>query len=203
MHLSDTDILSRLENDESFNITPIDNTDLQIQPASVDTRLANQFIRYTQLNTRSINPLVDDMDSHTSRTVLDEGESYTLHPGDFVLGSTVEWVNIPNDIVGYVNGRSTMGRLAVVIHATAGLLDPGWKGNVTLEISNLGRVPIELTPGMRIAQLTFQELKSEATVPYGEERDSKYQGQDGVKSAQVDHEAGNMLRTTPFQPTSD
>lgn len=203
MHLSDTDILSRLDNDDAFDITPIDDAQLQVQPASVDTRLANQFIRYTQVNTQSINPLLDDMDSHTDRTVLEDGDSYTLHPGDFVLGSTVEWVSIPNDIVGYVNGRSTMGRLAVVIHATAGLLDPGWEGNVTLEISNLGRVPIELTPGMRIAQLTFEELKSEATVPYGSERDSKYQAQDGVQSARVDHEGGIMSRTTPFQPTTD
>lgn len=193
MHLSDADIISRLEKEDDLLIEPIDDPAMQIQPASVDIRLANEFLRFTRMNTLAINPLQDSPEEHTEEEVLDNGETYTLHPGDFVLGSTVEWVEIPNDLVGYLNGRSTMGRLAVVIHATAGLLDPGFKGNVVLEISNLGKVPIELEPGSRIGQLTFQELSTPAERPYGSERDSKYQSQDGVVSAQTDHEITNRI----------
>ncbi len=186
MELSDTDLLNRMENDDLV-IDPIDDPDLQLQPASIDVRLGNEFLKFNPQNVTAVNPERDDPEDYMDRIVIDDDESFIVHPGDFVLGSTVEWVEVPDDLIGFVNGRSTFGRLAIVIHATAGLLDPGWKGNVTLEISNLGRIPVELEPGMRIAQLTFTELKSACSRPYGADRGSKYQNQTGVQSARTDH----------------
>jgi len=186
MDLADTDILDRLA-DGSLVIDPIENLDLQIQPASVDVRLDNTFLTFTHQNVTAFNPLEDNPEEFMDEVVVDDDDTFVVQPGDFVLASTKEWVEIPNDLIGYVNGRSTLGRMGLVIHATAGLLDPGWEGNVTLEISNLGNIPVELTPDMRIGQLTFTELLSECDRPYGSERGSKYQNQSGVQSARVDH----------------
>jgi dCTP deaminase len=108
-----------------------------------------------------------------------------LHPGDFVLGTTHERVAIPDDLIAHVEGRSSLGRLAIVVHATAGLCDPGYQGQITLELSNLGRAPVSLSPGMRISQLTFTELKTPADRPYGAERGSKYQGQSGPQASKI------------------
>lgn len=188
MFLSDRDIARRLDTKNDLVIDPITDPEMQIQPCSVDVRLNNNFLMFDHPNVRSINPLTDTPESQMSEITIPEDDVFTLHPGDFVLGATQEHVEIPNDLVGFVNGRSTMGRLAVVIHATAGLLDPGFCGNVTLEISNLGTVPVDLTPDMRIGQLTFAPLQTESERPYGEERNSKYQGQTGVQSASKDHE---------------
>lgn len=186
MHLADTDILRRL-GEGDLVIDPLENPDLQVQPASVDIRLGNEFLKFNPQNVTSINPVKDNPEDFMERTVIDDDESFVVHPGDFVLGTTKEWVEIPNDLLSHVNGRSTFGRLAIVIHATAGLLDPGWSGNVTLEISNLGTIPVELEPGMRIGQLTFETLESDVDRPYGVERGSKYQNQSGVQSARSDH----------------
>lgn len=189
MHLADVDILDRLS-DGDLVIDPIENLDVQIQPASVDVRLSNDFLKFNPQNVTSVNPVEDNPEQFMEEYTLDDDESFHVHPGDFVLASVEEWVEVPDDLVGYVDGRSTFGRMAIVVHATAGLLDPGWKGNVTLEISNLGPIPVELQPGMRIAQLTFTEMKHAADRPYGTERGSKYQNQDGVQSARTDHEIG-------------
>ena len=108
-----------------------------------------------------------------------------LHPGDFVLGTTKEHVEIPHDLVAAVEGRSSLGRLAVIVHATAGWIDPGYHGEITLELSNLGAAPVALTPGMRVCQLVFTELKSRATRPYGEQRGSKYQDQKGPTASRI------------------
>ncbi len=186
MELSDRDLLSRMEEGDLV-VDPLDNPDLQIQPASIDIRLGNEFLKFNPQNVTSINPIEDDPEQFMDEIVIDDDETFVVHPGDFVLASTVEWVEVPDDLIGFVNGRSTFGRLAIVIHATAGLLDPGWKGNVTLEISNLGQIPVELSPGMRIGQLTFTELKSVCERPYGADRGSKYQNQSGVQSARSDY----------------
>jgi dCTP deaminase len=109
-----------------------------------------------------------------------------LHPGEFGLGSTIEAVVIPHDLVATVDGRSSIGRLAVVVHATAGFIDPGFEGQITLELSNIGPIPVKLYPGMRVAQLVFHELKSPAEMPYGSaERGSSYQGQRGPQTSRI------------------
>ncbi|MEF8841656.1 MAG: dCTP deaminase [Haloarculaceae archaeon] len=185
MILSDRDILGRLE-DGDLVVEPLSDPELQIQPASVDLRLGREFLEFQHANIACIHPNDEaEVEEYVSETVVEEGGEYILHPGDFVLGTTVERVEIPPDLIAHVEGRSSLGRLAVVVHATAGLADPGYRGQITLELSNLGRAPVALTPGMRISQLTFTELTSPAERPYGSGRGSKYQDQSGPQASRI------------------
>ncbi|MFB6122666.1 MAG: dCTP deaminase [Haloferacaceae archaeon] len=185
MILSDVDILSRLESG-SLVIDPLDDVDQQVQPASVDLRLGEEFLEFQRTNISCIHPnREDEVSDYITETVVADGDEFILHPGDFVLGTTKERVEVPADLVANVEGRSSLGRLAVVVHATAGYIDPGYRGQVTLELSNLGTAPVALTPGMRISQLVFTELKSPAERPYGAERGSKYQDQRGPQASRI------------------
>jgi dCTP deaminase len=185
MILSDADILRRLETGDLV-VEPLDDPDIQIQPASIDLRLGSQFLEFQHANIPCIHPNSEsEVGEYVEETEIDEGGEYILHPGDFVLGTTYERVEIPDDLIAHVEGRSSLGRLAIVVHATAGLCDPGYEGQITLELSNLGTAPVALTPGMRISQLTFTELKTPADRPYGEERGSKYQGQRGPQASKI------------------
>jgi dCTP deaminase len=185
MILSDRDIRERLESG-SIVIDPILDMDVQLQPSSVDLRLDKQFVVYNL----ALVPFIDPRDPETvqkyTRTVtIAEDEAFVLHPGEFALGSTMEWVKIPPDLVARVEGRSSIGRLAVVVHATAGFVDPGFEGRITLELSNLGRVAVKLYPGMRISQLVFHTMSSPAERPYGPGRGSKYWGQSGPETSRI------------------
>jgi dCTP deaminase len=185
MILSDADILRRLEAGDLV-VEPLDDPDIQIQPASVDLRLGREFLEFQHANIPCIHPNTEDeVDDYVEMTDVEEGSEYILHPGDFVLGTTHERVEIPDDLIAHVEGRSSLGRLAIVVHATAGLCDPGFAGKITLELSNLGTAPVALTPGMRISQLTFTELKTPADRPYGDERGSKYQDQSGPQASKI------------------
>ncbi len=185
MILSDGDILRRLETGDLV-IEPLDDLDLQVQPASVDLRLGREFLEFERTNIPCIHPESEaEIAEYVTETVVDEGEEFILHPGDFVLGTTKERVEIPADLIAHVEGRSSLGRLAIVVHATAGLCDPGYQGQITLELSNLGAAPVALAPDMRISQLTFTELTSPAERPYGEERGSKYQDQSGPQASRI------------------
>jgi dCTP deaminase len=185
MILSDRDIKARLD-DGSIVIEPILDLDVQLQPSSVDLRLDKHFVVYNLAHV----PFIDPRDAETVRkytrtvTIADD-EAFVLHPGEFALGSTMEWVKIPPDLVARVEGRSSIGRLAVVVHATAGFVDPGFEGNITLELSNLGRVAVKLYPGMRISQLVFHTMSSPAERPYGPARGSKYWGQQGPETSRI------------------
>ena len=190
MILSDADILRRLEEGDLV-VEPLDDIDLQVQPASIDLRLGREFLEFQRTNIPCIHPNSEsEVDEYVNETVVDPEGEFILHPGDFVLGTTKERVEIPADLIAHVEGRSSLGRLAVVVHATAGLCDPGYRGQITLELSNLGSAPVALTPGMRISQLTFTELKTPAERPYGSERGSKYQDQTGPQASKIqgDHE---------------
>jgi len=185
MILSDTDIRRRLD-DGNLVIDPLDEPELQIQPASVDLRLGREFLEFERTNIPCIHPESEaEVAEYVTETVVPEGDEFILHPGDFVLGTTVERVEIPRDLIAHVEGRSSLGRLAIVVHATAGLCDPGYQGQITLELSNLGAAPVALAPGMRISQLTFTELSSPAERPYGEDRGSKYQDQSGPQASRI------------------
>lgn len=185
MILSDGDIRKRLADGE-LEIGPLEDPELQIQPASVDLRLGREFLEFQRTNIPSINPNSEtEIDEYVSETVVPEGDDFILHPGDFVLGTTIERVAIPPDLIAHVEGRSSLGRLAIVVHATAGLCDPGYRGQITLELSNLGAAPVALSPGMRVSQLTFTELSSPAERPYGEDRGSKYQEQSGPQASKI------------------
>lgn len=186
MILSDRDIRRRLD-EGSLVIEPLPDPEIQIQPASVDLRLGRRFLEFQRTNIQSIHPDRDEeIEQYVTETTVDADGEFILHPGDFVLGTTIERVEIPPDLIAHVEGRSSLGRLAVVIHATAGLADPGYQGQITLELSNLGAAPVALTPGMRISQLTLTELSSPAERPYGSERGSKYQGQSGPQASRLD-----------------
>jgi len=151
----------------------------QIQPASVDMRLGTSFKVYDKNLTTAIDPREG---INCMRDIEIEADTpFVLHPGDFVLGATQEFVEIPFDLVAQVTGRSSIGRLGVIVHATAGLIDPGFKGCITLELSNLSPLAVKIWPGMRIAQLVISRLSSPAMWPY----DGKYQGDTSVAASRI------------------
>ncbi len=171
-------------------VDPLLDAEVQIQPASIDLRLAATFIVYRLPDQACIDPRDDESVSrYTQEVRIAEGSSFVLHPGEFALGSTIERVAVPPDLVARVDGRSSIGRLAVVVHATAGFIDPGFDGRITLELSNLGRVAVKLYPGMRISQVIFHQLSSEAERPYGPARGSKYAGQTGAETSRIGRDA--------------
>jgi dCTP deaminase len=146
-----------------------------VQPASVDLRLGDSFRVFHNHRTAAID-LRDPPTNLTEEVV--NADVFVIHPGEFVLGVTREYVELPDDIVARIEGKSSLGRLGLIVHATAGFVDPGFKGTLTLEITNLTRVPIKLYPGLLIAQLSFMALDAPAERPYGsEELGSHYQGQ--------------------------
>jgi dCTP deaminase len=148
-----------------------------LQPSSVDLHLDRRFrvfrnSRYPFIDVRADQP---DM---TELVEIAGDDPFILHPGEFVLGSTFERVGLPNDLVARLEGKSSLGRLGLLIHSTAGYVDPGWEGNLTLELSNVANLPITLYDGMKIGQISFQRLSSPAEVAYGEASiGSKYRGQ--------------------------
>jgi dCTP deaminase len=179
MILSDRDLRARLTVGDLI-VTPLADAELQIQPASIDLRLADEFIVYKPGQISCLDPRdPQTLTAATERVQVGPEGAFILHSGEFALGSTIERVRIPADLVARVDGRSSIGRLAVVIHATAGFIDPGLEGQITLELSNLGRIPVKLYPGMRIAQIVLQTMSSAAEVPYGAKRGSHYHGQSG------------------------
>jgi dCTP deaminase len=148
-----------------------------VQPASVDLRLGDSFRVFHNHRVTSID-LREPPANLTEEVRVPEGEPFVIHPGEFCLGRTLEWVELPADIVARIEGKSSLGRLGLIVHATAGFCDPGWKGTLTLELNNLTRVPIKLYPGLLIAQLSFMALDRPAERPYGStELRSHYQGQ--------------------------
>ena len=172
--LSDRDIRAALESG-SVRIDPYDAQDLQ--PSSVDLHLDRSFRVFRNNRYPYIDVRVEPPDLTELLTVEDD-EPFILHPGEFVLGQTLEWVELPDDLVARLEGRSTLGRLGLLIHSTAGYVDPGWKGNLTLELSNVANLPIALYSGMRIGQISFFRMSSPVERPYGSpELRSRYQGQ--------------------------
>jgi dCTP deaminase len=191
MILSDAQILAALKAGD-LKITPLDDPENQIQPASVDLRLDNNFMVQRHSSIPFIDPMADDpaqyMDAR--RIYPQDGEVFIIHPGEFVLASTIERVHIPDDIVARVDGRSSLGRLGLQMHSTAGFIDPGFVGNITLEMSNVGRLPVKLIPGMRVCQISFDRMAQAATRPYNHvSRRSKYQGQDGPQPSRFYRDA--------------
>jgi dCTP deaminase len=150
-----------------------------IQPSSVDVRVDRQFRVFH--NAR--HPYIDvrqRMEDLTELVTVPDEEPFILHPGEFVLGSTLERIRLPDDLVSRLEGKSSLGRLGLLIHSTAGFIDPGWDGHVTLELSNVAYLPITIYRGMKIGQVSFMELSEPAAAPYGSDAiGSKYQGQRG------------------------
>ncbi len=176
MLLSDRDIKAEL----STGRIELDPLDLgMVQPSSVDVRLDRFFRLFDNHKYPFIDPAEDQPDlTHLIETKPDE--PFILHPGEFALGSTFELIGLPDDIAARLEGKSSLGRLGLLTHSTAGVIDPGFSGPVTLELSNVATLPIKLWPGMKIGQLCFFRLSSPAERPYGSsEYASRYQGQRG------------------------
>jgi dCTP deaminase len=158
-------------------LDPLDLT--MVQPSSVDVRLDRFFRLFDNHKYQHIDPSLDQPDL-TRLVEVEASESFVLHPGEFVLGATFEVVTLPDDIAARLEGKSSLGRLGLLTHSTAGFIDPGFSGRVTLELSNVATLPITLWPGMKIGQLCFFRLSSPAEHPYGSEKyGSRYQGQRG------------------------
>jgi dCTP deaminase len=174
--LSDRDIRQEINN-ERIVLDPWDES--MVQPSSVDVRLDRLFRLFDNHKYPHIDPSIDQPDL-TRLVEVKPDEPFVLHPGEFVLGATYEVVTLPDDIAARLEGKSSLGRLGLLTHSTAGFIDPGFSGHVTLELSNVATLPITLWPGMKIGQLCFFRLSSPAEHPYGSERyGSRYQGQRG------------------------
>ena len=180
MLLSDRDIRQEINN-QRIVLDPWDET--MVQPSSVDVRLDRLFRLFDNHKYPHIDPSIDQPDL-TRLVEVKPDEPFVLHPGEFVLGATYEVVTLPDDIAARLEGKSSLGRLGLLTHSTAGFIDPGFSGHVTLERSNVATLPITLWPGMKIGQLCFFRLSSPAEHPYGSERyGSRYQGQRGLTAS--------------------
>lgn len=158
-------------------IDPLD--DSCIQPSSVDLRL-DRFFRVFLNHTMPVIDVKQNLEDLTQLIEIKDNGSFILHPGEFVLASTFETVSLPDDLAGRIEGKSSLGRLGLLTHSTAGFVDAGWSGHLTLELSNVANLPITLYPRMKIGQISFFRMTSSADVPYGSEKvGSKYQGQRG------------------------
>src|SRR5260221_9758479 len=176
MVLSDATIARYLA-EGKVEIDPYDET--LLQPSSVDVRVDRLFRVFHNNRYPFIDVKVEQAEL-TELVEVDDEHPFVLHPGEFVLGSTLERIRLPDDLVARLEGKSSLGRLGLLIHSTAGFVDPGWDGHLTLELSNVNTIPITLYPRMRIGQLSFFELSSPAQRPYGSpDLGSSYQGQSG------------------------
>ena len=196
--LSDRDIRAALDAGE-VRIDPYDPRDLQ--PSSVDLHLDKSFRvfrnnRYPFIDVRAPQPDLTEL------LTVGADEPFILHPGEFVLGQTLEWVELPNDLVSRLEGKSSLGRLGLLIHSTAGYVDPGWKGNLTLELSNVANLPIALYYGMRIGQISFFRMSSAVERPYGSAGlGSKYQGQSEPTASAFHADFEKGRKTTDREPS--
>ena len=158
-------------------IDPLDDT--CVQPSSIDVKVGNLF-RVFRNHTTGIIDVKQDLEDLTELVSIPDGGVFMLHPGEFVLGSTLERIGVPNDLVARIEGKSSLGRLGLLIHSTAGFIDAGFDGHITLELTNIATLPITLYPGMKIGQVSFMQMTTPADKPYGSgARGSKYQGQRG------------------------
>lgn len=176
MILSDRSLREQIEAGRII-IEPYDPS--LVQPSSIDVKIGNLF-RVFRNHTAAVIDVKQNQEDLTELITIREGDCFMLHPGEFVLGSTLERIAVPDDLVGRVEGKSSLGRLGLIIHSTAGFIDAGFDGHITLELTNIATLPITLYPGMKIGQVSFMQMTTPADQPYGKgARGSKYQGQRG------------------------
>lgn len=191
MILSDVDIRRALDSGR-IKINPMPDLTSQLGSVSVDFRLGTTFMvfehsRYSFIDPRSPQSIGDAM-----RTIeVGQDEPFIMQPGDFALASTVEALELPDDLLGRLEGRSSIARLGITVHSTAAVFEPGWIGTATMELSNLGRMAVALYPGMRICAFSFEEVSSAVSVPYRLKRNNKYAGQQTPRASQLADESGS------------
>lgn len=170
MILSDRELKEYLKSGR-LKVDNLEDLETQIQPSGIDLRLGNTFRVFKNMSI----PYIDTkapIEGYTEPVEMQDDKPFIIHPGEFILGTTKEYIKVPSDLVGMIDGRTSIGRLGVSIHTTSAGLNPGWEGFLTLEISNVGKLPVALYPGMRICKVTFVKLTSEAERPY---KSTKYQ----------------------------
>ncbi|GAB3594728.1 Deoxycytidine triphosphate deaminase [Corynebacterium faecale] len=176
MLLSDRDIRKAIDSGD-LGIDPFDPE--LIQPSSIDVRMDRYFRVFNNSKYTHIDPKLNQ-DELTSLVEVEKGDAFVLHPGEFVLAATLEKFTLPNHLAGRLEGKSSLGRLGLLTHSTAGFIDPGFSGHITLELSNVANLPITLWPEMKVGQLAMFQMSSPAETPYGSGKlGSKYQGQRG------------------------
>jgi len=193
MILSDRDIIAALE-EGRIRIDPAPDLEKQLGSVSVDFRLGTTFMVFEHSRFSFIDPRHPQSIGDAMRTIeVDEDEPFIMQPGDFALASTMESLELPPDLLGRLEGRSSIARLGITVHSTAAVFEPGWVGTATMELSNLGRMPVALYPGMRICAFSFQTVSSEVLTPYRDKKGNKYAGQITPRASQLSEEnrAGN------------
>jgi dCTP deaminase len=178
MILSDRDIKKALQ-DGRIKVAPAPNFETQLDACTLDLRLGNEFrvFRRAKLSHIDIKNMQDAEEIMETISVPD-GKPFVLQPGDLVIATALEWLELADDLVGRIEGRSSLGRLGIIVHSTASVFHPGWRGKPVMELGNLGIVPVLLYPGMRVCSFTFEELSSKAETPYYKKHANKYAGQE-------------------------
>lgn len=188
MILSDKDIKKALK-EKRIGIEPMIDFKTQLGSCSVDLRLGNIFRVFEHSKKPYIDPAKKDYSNEiTTEMVLKNGEQFIMQPGDFVLAVTLEKLTIAPNLMGRLEGRSSLGRLGIVVHSTASIFEPGWDGKCVLELGNLGRMAVALTVGMRVCAMTFEELSSTADIPYSKKTHAKYKIQEGPTESRIHQE---------------
>lgn len=196
MALSDVDIKKAIKAGR-IKIAPLINYSLQLGSCSVDLRLNSAFRVFNHAQVAYIEPTDKKaLQDLTKEIKIPKGKPFIIQPQEFVLASTMETIELGNDLLARLEGRSSIGRLGIVVHSTASVFDPGWKGKVVLELGNLGKMAVALYPGTRICSLTFEELSSPAEVPYYKKKGAKYIGQKGPEVSKVFQEFGKKKRVS-------
>jgi len=193
MVLSDRDIIQALEQGR-IKIDPAPDLEKQLGSVSVDFRLGNTFMVFEHSRFSYIDPRHPQSIGDAMRTItVEDDEAFIMQPGDFALASTKESLELSNDLLGRLEGRSSIARLGITVHSTAAVFEPGWIGTATMELSNLGRMPVALYPGMRICAFSFQTVSSPVMTQYRDKKGNKYAGQIDPRASQLSEEnkAGN------------
>ena len=187
MILSDRDI-KKLLKQGTIKIDPPIGLKTQLGSCSIDLRLGNSFRVFNYSQHPYFDPYDDRGSEMTTEITIKNGEPFILHPGDFVLATTIESFILPDNLLARLEGRSSLGRLGIVVHSTASVFEPGWNGKVVMELGNQGRMPVALYTGMRVCALTFEELTSPAEVPYNKKASAKYSGQKSPLASKIAEE---------------
>ncbi|MBL7206589.1 MAG: dCTP deaminase [Candidatus Aenigmarchaeota archaeon] len=181
--------IKQLLKDGKIVIEPLDDPDTQIQPSCIDLRLGNEFKVFKHTKEAFIDSR--DPKEYTEK-MNTRGEPFILHPKEFILGLTKESITLPADITGYIDGRSSLGRLGITAHITSGYLDPGFSGNLVLEIANLGKMPVKLFPGSRMCKLILLKMSSPSETPYNMREDAKYKDQNEIIQSKMHKDSDNV-----------
>lgn len=192
MILSDRDI-RRAISEGRIVIRPEPNLEEQLGPCAIDFHLSNSFRLFETTRFAVIDPTNKELHDNITKVVeAEEGRPFIVHPGEFIIASTIEWLELADDLVGRLEGRSSLARMGVMVHSTAARFDPGWRGNAVLELGNLGRMPVALYPGMRICAFTFEQLTSPVDISYTKRKSSKFVGQTGPSESGLSREMGDQ-----------